>query len=66
MRGLLVASDGGPNFFSLSTDKTSATLWLQRSMPNAYITPVLLRSAIDGLVATANATVKLWGADALK
>ena len=66
MRGLLTASDGGPNFFSLSTDKDTATVWLQRSMPNSGITPVLLRSAIDALVGTANATVKLWSSDALK
>ena len=66
MRGLLVASDGGPNFFSISTNKESATVWLQRSIPNTNITPVLLRSAIEGLVETANSTVKLWSSDVLK
>ena len=57
---LLQASDAGPGNFTLGKGEQSDTLYAQRILPSLSITPALLRSTFDNLVAISNTNDALW------
>ena len=60
MTTLLLANDAGPSYFSLARSQADFSLYIQRSMPSAAITPVALRSTIDNLVKVTQVNETVW------